>query len=41
MGRGFGLSLPCTINGTAKVEGEARAALKEVGVAGLIAQPVN
>ena len=32
---------PCTINGTAKVEGEARAALKDVGVAGLIAQPMN
>ena len=30
---------PRTINGTAKVESEARAALKEVGVAGLIAQP--
>ena len=32
---------PRTINGTAKVESEARAALKEVGVAGLIAQPMN
>nr|BDD46542.1 hypothetical protein 1 [Paracoccaceae bacterium] len=32
---------PRTINGTAKVESEARAALKDVGVAGLIAQPVN
>ena len=32
---------PCTINGTAKVESEARAALKDVGVAGLIAQPMN
>ena len=30
---------PHTINGTAKVESEARAALKDVGVAGLIAQP--
>ena len=30
---------PRTINGTAKVESEARAALKDVGVAGLIAQP--
>ena len=28
-----------TINGTAKVESEARAAYKDVGVAGLIAQP--
>ena len=27
------------INGTAKLESEARAALKDVGVAGLIAQP--
>ena len=32
---------PRTINGTAKVESEARAALKDVGVAGLIAQPTN
>ena len=32
---------PRTINGTAKVEGEARKALKDVGVAGLIAQPMN
>ena len=32
---------PRTINGTAKVESEARAALKDVGVAGLIAQPMN
>lgn len=32
---------PCTINGTAKVKIEARAALKDVGVAGLIAQPMN
>ena len=30
---------PRTINGTAKVESEARAVLKDVGVAGLIAQP--
>ena len=32
---------PRTINGTAKVESEARAALKDVGVEGLIAQPMN
>ena len=32
---------PSTINGTAKVESEARAALKDVGMAGLIAQPMN
>ena len=32
---------PRTINGTAKVESEAGAALKDVGVAGLIAQPMN
>ena len=32
---------PHTINGTAKVESEARAALKDVGVAGLIVQPMN
>ena len=32
---------PRTLNGTAKVETEARAALKDVGVAGLIAQPMN
>ena len=30
-----------TLNGTAKVETESRAALKDVGVAGLIAQPIN
>ena len=30
---------PRTINGTGKVESEARAVLKDVGVAGLIAQP--
>ena len=35
------VSDPRTINGTAKVEDKARAALKEVGVAGLIAQPMN
>lgn len=32
---------PRMINGTAKVESEARVALKDVGVAGLIAQPMN
>ena len=32
---------PRTINGTAKVESEARAVLKDVGVAGLIAQPCH
>ena len=32
---------PRSINGSAKVESEARAALKEAGVAGLIAQPMN
>jgi len=32
---------PRTITGTAKVESEARAALKDVGMAGLIAQPMN
>ena len=32
---------PRTINGTAKVESEFRAALKNVDVVGLIAQPVN
>ena len=32
---------PRTINGTAKVVSEARAALKDVGVAGLITQPMN
>ena len=30
-----------TINGTTKVESEARAELKDGGVAGLIAQPMN
>ena len=32
---------PRTINGTAKVESEARVALMDVGVAGLIAEPMN
>ena len=32
---------PRTINGTAKLEDKARAALKTVGVEGLIAQPMN
>ena len=32
---------PRTINGSAKVEGEARAALRDVGVEGLIAQPAH
>ncbi|MDA8741052.1 hypothetical protein N9M73_08025 [Rhodobacteraceae bacterium] len=32
---------PRTINGTAKVEDKARAALKDVGVEGLIAQPTH
>ena len=32
---------PRTINGTAKVEDKARAALKTVGVEGLIPQPAN
>ena len=32
---------PRTINGSAKVEGEARAALRDVGVEGLIATPMN
>ena len=32
---------PRTINGTAKVESEARAAFKNVGLAGLIAQSMN
>ena len=32
---------PRPINGTTKVEGEAKAGLKDVGVAGLIAQPMN
>ena len=31
---------PRTLNGTAEVAGEARAVLKDVGVAGLIAQPM-
>ena len=32
---------PRTINGTAKVEDKARAALKTVGIERLIAQPMN
>ena len=32
---------PRTINGSAKVEGEVRAALRDVGVEGLIAQPTH
>ena len=32
---------PRTLNGMAKVEAQARTALKDVGVAGLIAQPMN
>ena len=32
---------PRTLNVTAEVESDARAALKDVGVAGLIAQPMN
>ena len=32
---------PCTINGSAKVEREARVALRDVGVEGLIAQPAH
>ena len=32
---------PRTLNGTAKVEAQARTALNDVGVAGLIAQPMN
>ena len=31
---------PRTLNGTAAVAGEARAVLKDIGVAGLIAQPM-
>ena len=30
-----------TINGTAAIEGEARATLREVVIKGLMAQPVN
>ena len=30
-----------TIKGLAKVEGEARAALRDIGVEGLIAQPAH
>ena len=32
---------PRTINGTAKVEANVRATLKDIGVAGLIAQPTH
>ena len=32
---------PRTINGSAKIEGEANAALRDVGVEGLIAQPAH
>ena len=32
---------PRILNGIAKVDSKARAALKDVGVAGLIAQPLN
>ena len=32
---------PRATNGSAKVEGEARAALRNVGVEGLIAQPAH
>ena len=32
---------PRTINGSAKEEGDARAALRDVGVEGLIAQPAH
>ena len=35
------ISDPCTINGSAKDEDEARVALKDVGVEGLIAQPAH
>ena len=35
------VSDPRTINGSATVEGEARVALRDVGVEGLIAQPMN
>ena len=35
------ISDPRTINGSAKVEGESRVALKDVGVEGLIAQPAH
>ena len=30
---------PRTINGSAKIEDEARAAIRDVGVKGLVAQP--
>ena len=32
---------PCAIHGSAKVEGDAQAALKDVGVERLIAQPAH
>ena len=32
---------PRSINGSAKVAGEARAALRDLGVKGLITQPMN
>ena len=32
---------PRAINGSAQVESEAKAALRDVGVEGLIAQPIN
>ena len=35
------VSDPRRINGSAKVEGEARVALRDVGVEGLIAQPAH
>ena len=35
------VSDPHATNGSAKVEGEARAALRNVGVEGLIAQPTH
>ena len=38
---GYSLSLTVGVASFQKVEGEARAALKEVGVARLIGQPVN
>ena len=35
------VSDPRTINGSAKVESEARVALMDVGIEGLIAQPAH
>ena len=35
------VSDPRTINGSAQVEAEARVALRDVGVEGLIAQPAH